>query len=791
MTMSATPGQLVGQRVRRREDPRLVKGRGNYVDDMKLPGMLHLAFKRSDVAHGIIRSIDTSAAEAMPGVELVLTGAQLAEMIPPMPVATPFPAPDHHSVTPDRVRYVGEPVAVVVASDRYAATDAADAIVVEIEELPAVVNPERAMNGEPAVIHEAFENNLAVPLAPAGTGVNPVTLEIEDESALNDAFEQADVVVSQRMVSQRLVPNAMEPRGVIARFEPGNDELTVWSTTQNPHIARTLLAAILGMGQHQVRVIAPDVGGGFGSKINVYGEDFVAAAISRRLGLPVKWIEDRSEAFMTTIHGRDVICYLDLAATAEGKVLGVKMRLVADIGAYEMVLTAAIPTLVAFMISGVYDIGVVRCDLTEVFTNKMPTDAYRGAGRPEGIYFLERGIDMLAAKLGMDPAEVRRRNFIQPDQFPYTTAGGMVYDSGEYERALDMALANADWEQMKADRDAARAEGRLVGLGLSFYTEICGFGPSAAMPTVGLWEHASVSVERDGKVRATTGVSSHGQGHETTFAQMVADEFSIPMDDIVIVHGDTGQVRGGTGTFGSRSQVVGGTALLLAASKVQEKMRRFAAPMLELQPSDLSFKDGMIGPTGREETGVAFADVAAFAYVPIPLPPDTEPGLSEEAFWEPEGFTWPFGCYISQVEIDRDTGELELQRFVGVDDCGNVVNPLIVAGQIHGGIAQGVGQAMIEEAVYDEESGQLLTASFMDYAIPRARDLPRFELDHTVTPSPLNPLGVKGIGEAGTIGSTPSIVNAAVDALSGLGVEHIDMMLRPEKLWRLIHGGAA
>ena len=791
MTMQATPGKLVGQRVRRREDPRLVKGRGNYVDDMKLPGMLHLAFKRSDVAHGIIRSIDTSAAEAMPGVELVLTGAQLAEMIPPMPVATPFPAPDHHSVTPDRVRYVGEPVAVVVARDRYAATDAADAIVVEIEELPAVVNPERAMNGEPAVIHEAFENNLAVPLAPAGTGVNPVTLEIEDESALNDAFEQADVVVSQRMVSQRLVPNAMEPRGVIARFEPGNDELTVWSTTQNPHIARTLLAAILGMGQHQVRVIAPDVGGGFGSKINVYGEDFVAAAISRRLGLPVKWIEDRSEAFMTTIHGRDVICYLDLAATAEGKVLGVKMRLVADIGAYEMVLTAAIPTLVAFMISGVYDIGVVRCDLTEVFTNKMPTDAYRGAGRPEGIYFLERGIDMLAAKLGMDPAEVRRRNFIQPDQFPYTTAGGMVYDSGEYERALDMALANADWEQMKADRDAARAEGRLVGLGLSFYTEICGFGPSAAMPTVGLWEHASVSVERDGKVRATTGVSSHGQGHETTFAQMVADEFSIPMDDIVIVHGDTGQVRGGTGTFGSRSQVVGGTALLLAASKVQEKMRRFAAPMLELQPSDLSFKDGMIGPTGREETGVAFADVAAFAYVPIPLPPDTEPGLSEEAFWEPEGFTWPFGCYISQVEIDRDTGELELQRFVGVDDCGNVVNPLIVAGQIHGGIAQGVGQAMIEEAVYDEESGQLLTASFMDYAIPRARDLPRFELDHTVTPSPLNPLGVKGIGEAGTIGSTPSIVNAAVDALSGLGVEHIDMMLRPEKLWRLIHGGAA
>ena len=788
MTMQATPGQLVGQRVRRREDPRLVRGHGSYVDDVKLPGMLHLAFRRSDVAHGAIRSIDTSAAEAMPGVELVLTGAQLAETLPPMPVATPFPAPDHHSVAPDRVRYVGEPVAVVVAADRYAAADAAAAIAVDIEELPAVVDPERAMAGDPATIHEAFENNLAVPFAPAGTGVNPETLEVEDETALDQAFARAAVTVSQRMVSQRLAPNAMEPRGVIAHWEPGKDELTVWSTTQNPHIARTLLAAILGLGQHQVRVIAPDVGGGFGSKINVYGEDFAAAAVSRRLGRPVKWIEDRSEAFQTTIHGRDVICYLDLAADGEGKVLAVKMRLIADIGAYEMVLTAAIPTLVAFMISGVYDIPAVRCDLTEVFTNKMPTDAYRGAGRPEGIYFLERGMDMLAAELGLDPAEARRRNFIQPDQFPYTTAGGMTYDSGEYERTLDRALENAGWERMKAERAAARAEGRLVGLGLSFYTEICGFGPSAAMPTVGLWEHAGVSVERDGKVRATTGASSHGQGHETTFAQMLADDLGVPMDDITIVHGDTAQVREGTGTFGSRSQVVGGTALLLASGKVKEKMRRFAAQMLETQPGDLGFRDGMIGPAGREETGVPFAEVAGFAYIPLPLPPDTEPGLSEEAFWEPEGFTWPFGCYISQVEIDRETGELRLQRFVGVDDCGNVVNPLIVAGQIHGGIAQGVGQALTEEAVYDGTSGQLLTGSFMDYAIPRARDFPRFELDHTVTPSPLNPLGVKGIGEAGTIGSTPSIVAAAADAL---GVRHIDMMLRPEKLWRAIREGSA
>jgi carbon-monoxide dehydrogenase large subunit len=765
-----------------------VKGLGTYVDDVKLPDMLHLAFKRSDVAHGNIRSVDTSAAESMPGVELVMTGAQLAEILPPMPVATPFPAPDHHAITPDKVRYVGEPVAVVVATDRYLARDAADAIVVDIEELPAVVDPEKAMEGNPAIIHDDFENNLAVPFAPAGTGVNPETLEIEDESAITQAFERADVVISQRIVNQRLVPNAIETRGVVAHFEPGKDELTVWSTTQNPHIARTLISAVLGLGQHQVRVIAPDVGGGFGSKINVYGEDFAAASISRVLGKPVKWIEDRSEAFMTTTHGRDVIGYVDLAATNEGKVLGIKVRLIADIGAYEMVLTAAIPTLTAFMLSGVYDIAAVRSDLTEVFTNKMPTDAYRGAGRPEGIFFVERAMDILAQTLKLDPAELRRRNFIQPEQFPFTTAGGMVYDSGEYERALDKALENAGWDQMKADREAARAEGRVVGIGLSFYTEICGFGPSAAMPAIGLWEHASVTIERDGKVRATTGASSHGQGHETTFAQILADEFGVPMEDIAIVHGDTAQVRAGTGTFGSRSLAVGGTALLNATAKVKDKMRRFGAQLMELQPDDLGFSDGMIGPRGAEDTGIPFAEVAAFAYIPIPLPPDMEPGLSEEAFWEPEGFTWPFGCYISQVEIDRDTGELELQRFIGVDDCGNIINPLIVAGQIHGGIAQGVGQAMIEEAVYDED-GQLITGSFMDYAMPRARDFPRFELDHTVTPSPLNPMGAKGIGEAGTIGSTPCIANAVVDALSPFGVQHIDMMLRPEKLWQAMQGG--
>lgn len=788
MTAPMTPGQLVGQRVRRREDPRLVQGLGSFVDDIKLPGMLHLAFKRSDVAHGIIRSIDTSAAEALPGVELVMTGAQLAEVLPPMPVVTVFPFPEHHSVTPDKVRYVGEPVAVVVASDRFIARDAADLIELDIEELPAVIDPETAMTGEPAILHDDFENNLAVPLLPNGTGVDPETLEVDD-TAIDEAFANAEVVISERMVNQRLVPNAIETRGIVASWEPGPEKLTVWTSTQNPHIDRTLISALLGLGQHQVRVIAGDVGGAFGSKINVYGEDFVACLISRRLERPVKWIEDRSEAFMTTTHGRDIIGYIDLAAKRDGTLLGLKMRLIADLGAYEMLLTAANPTFTMFMLSGVYNIPAARADLTEVFTNKMPTDAYRGAGRPEGMYFVERAMDMLARELEMDPAELRRKNFIAPDQFPYTTATGMVYDSGNYEPTLDKALENAGWEQMKADRDAARAAGRLVGLGLIFYTEICGFGPSAAGPPgVGLWEFGNVTVTADGKVVGATGASSHGQGHETSFAQLLADQFGVPIEDISIVHGDTDVVKAGVGTFGSRSIAVGGTALGLAGDKVKEKMMRYAAHMIEARADDLVFADGQIYPAGSPDAGVAFAEVAALAYDPKDVPADIDPGLSEEAFWEPEGFTWPFGCYISQVEIDRDTGEIDLQRFVGVDDCGNIINPMIVAGQIHGGIAQGVGQAMIEEAVYDAD-GQLVTGSLLDYALPRARDFPRFELDHTTTPSPLNPMGVKGIGEAGTIGSTPCIVNAVVDALSEFGVRHIDMMLRPEKLWRVIHGG--
>jgi carbon-monoxide dehydrogenase large subunit len=785
MATSPVLPKLVGQRVKRREDPRLIQGRGTYVDDVALVGMQHLAFKRSDVAHGRIRAIDTSVAEAMEGVEAVFTGAQIAEFLPPMPIGTPFPSPDHRAVAVDTVRYGGEPVAVVVASDRYVARDAADAIVVSYDTLPAVVDLELAMTGKPTVIHPAFPNNLAVALVPSGTGVS--ASGTVDDSAIDEAFAKADVVISQRMVNQRLAPSAMEPRGVVAHYEMGKNTMTIWSSTQNPHILRTMIAALTGLGQDQVRAIAPEVGGGFGAKINIYGEEYVAAAISKRLGIPVKWAEDRSEAFVATTHGRDILAYVDLAAKRDGTVLGLKLRLIADIGAYNMLLTAAIPTLTMMMANATYNIPAIRTTLTEVFTNKTPTDAYRGAGRPEATYFVERAMDMLAVELKMDPAELRRKNFIQPQQFPFATQMGAVYDSGDYEKALDLALKTAQWESLKAERDAARAQGRLVGLGLSMYVEVCGIGPSSALPTGG-WEHSQVTIERDGRISATTGASPHGQGNETTFAQMLADQFSIPLEHITILHGDTGVVKQGIGSFGSRSQAVAGTALHMAGAKVKAKMAKFAAALLEAHEDDLVFENGTIAVKGAPASSKSFASVAAYAYVPVPLPEGLEPGLSDEAFFEPGNNTYPFGCHISMLEIDRQTGEPTLLKLVAVDDAGNLINPLIVEGQIHGGLAQGIGQALIEEVVYNED-GQLLTGSFMDYALPRAIDFPRFELAATVTPTPVNPLGAKGVGEAGTLGSTPCVVAAAVDALSEFGVKHIDMMLRPEKLWRIIQGG--
>src|SRR6187549_288137 len=618
--MAATPvlPKLVGERVKRREDPRLIQGRGTFVDDVKIVGMQHIAFKRADIAHGRILSIDTSAAETMDGVEAVFTGAAIAQQLGPMPIGTPFPSPPHYAVAIDTVRYAGEAVAVVVASDRYIARDAADAIVVTYDSLPAVVDPELAMTGKPVVIHPDFPNNLAVALVPSGTGVSADGKTVDD-SAVDKAFAEADVVISQRMVNQRLVPNAMEGRGVVAHFEPGKGTMTIWSSTQNPHILRSFIAAMTGLGQDQVRAIAPEVGGGFGAKINIYAEEYVAAAVSKRLGIPVKWVEDRSEAFVATTHGRDILAYVDLAAKRDGTVLGLKIRLIADIGAYNMLLTAAIPTLTMMMANATYNIPAIRTTLTEVFTNKTPTDAYRGAGRPEATYFVERAMDMLAHELHMDPAELRRKNFIQPNQFPFATQVGAIYDSGNYENALNVALKAAQWDKLKAERDAARQDGRLVGIGLAMYVEVCGIGPSAALPTGG-WEHSQVTIERDGRITATTGVSPHGQGNETTFAQMLSDQFGVPLEHVTILHGDTAVVKQGIGTFGSRSQAVGGTALHMAGGKAKAKMAKFAAALLEASEEDLVFESGKIGVKGSPASAKTFAEVAAYAYIPVPLP---------------------------------------------------------------------------------------------------------------------------------------------------------------------------
>ena len=790
MATSPTLPKLVGSRVKRREDPRLIQGRATYVDDVKLPGLQHIAFKRSDIAHGRIVSIDTSAAEKMEGVEAVFTGKQIAEVLRPMPIGTPFPSPDHHAVAVDMVRFAGEPVAVVVAADRYVARDAADAIAVSYDPLPAVVDPEQAMQGKPALVHSKFANNIALGPIPSGTGVSPDGKKVDD-SAVEAAFTNAEIVVSQRMYNHRLVPNAMEPRGVVAHYEPGRSQLTIWSSTQNPHILKSMVSGMLGLGEDQVRAIAPEVGGGFGAKINIYAEEYVCAAVSKKLGIPVKWIEDRSEAFVATTHGRDILCYIDVAAKRDGKVLGIKMRLIADIGAYNMLLTAAIPTLTMLMANATYDIPAIRATLTEVFTNKTPTDAYRGAGRPEATFFVERALDMLARELKMDPAEVRRKNFIPKNKFPYQTQMGAVYDSGDYEASLDAALTASDWKNLLKERDDIRKQGRLAGVGLAMYVEVCGIGPSATLPTGG-WEHAQVTVERDGRISASTGASPHGQGNETTFAQMLADQFGVPIEHVTIHHGDTAVVKQGIGTFGSRSQAVGGAALHMAGTKVRTKMAQFAGALLEAAPEDIVFEGGKIMVKGAPAKAKSFAEVASFAYIPVPLPEGMEPGLSGDAYFEPTNNTYPFGCHIVLLEVDRETGEPRLLRVVAADDAGNLINPLIVEGQIHGGLAQGIGQAMIEEAVYNED-GQLLTGSFMDYALPRATDFPTFEMHSTCTPTPVNPLGAKGVGEAGTLGSTPAVVCAAVDALSEFGVKHIDMMLRPEKLWRIIQrkGGAA
>jgi len=797
--------KYVGQRVKRTEDPRLIKGLAHYVDDIGLPGTLHVAFVRSMYAHAKINGIDTTEAFKAPGVVAVYSGKDIATKVGPVPCAAALPdlkVPDYRVLATNKALFVGHPIAAIVATDKYAARDAVDLIFVDYEELPAVVDVEAAANGG-AIIHESFGDNIAYKLT-------------SGEGDIDAAMKAADKIVSQKMVHQRLAPIAMEPRGVLARYFPGEEELTVWSSTQIPHLLRTQLALMIGIPENKLRVITPEVGGGFGSKLNVYAEEALLGWISIQLGKPVKWIESRRENVQATIHGRAQVGTVEVGVKNDGAITGLRYNVVADLGAYHQLLTPAIPTLTGLMLSGAYKIPAIQMNVTGVFTNKMSTDAYRGAGRPEATYVVERVMDVIARELNLDPIEVRRKNFPKADEFPFHTATGLDYDSGDYDGALNKALDLSGYQSLREEQKKARDNGKLIGIGVSSYVEICALGPSQAMPAGG-WESATVRIEPTGKVTVLTGASPHGQGQETSFAQIAADELGVDLNDVTVIHGDTGIVQYGIGTFGSRATAVGGTAVLIAIQKLKEKASKIAAHMMQCDASRLSFEDGCytkkeaaaasvtgksepVVPVGEGPAGalndvptptngrhkLTIQEIALAAHVAKEIPPDTEPGLSATYFFEPKNFTFPFGTHVCVVEIDKETGETKIVKYVAVDDCGKVINPLLVDGQVHGGIVQAIGQALYEEVVYDEQ-GQLVTGELMDYALPKASQMPWFETDRTETPSPVNPLGVKGVGEAGTIGATPAVVNAVVDALSAYGVTHIDMPIRPEKIWKLIH----
>ena len=773
-TTVAGPSRMVGAPIKRREDPRLIKGLSHYVDDIKMVDTLHCVFMRSDYAHAEIKSINTEAAKNTPGVLCVITGEDVKDKIDQIPCGAEIDdlkTPDNYVLAIDRVRFVGEAIAALVATDPYIARDALDKIEVEYEELPAIVDMDKAIEPDSPLIYEDFGDNIGF--------TSPL-----EEGDVDKAFADADHVVSARFVNQRLIPNAMEPRGVIAHYLPGEETLTVWTSTQVPHIVKTQVSELVGVPEQKVRVITPEVGGGFGSKLNVYPEEAVVAYLSIQLEKPVKWIEKRSENYTTTIHGRDQINYVELALKNDGTITGMKARILANLGASYQLLTPLIPTLTNLMILGSYKISDIKIEMIGVLTNKMATDAYRGAGRPEATYIIERMVDLAARKLEMDPKDIRYKNFPQPDEFPLEIATGVTYDSGNYQGSFDKALEMADYDKLRAEQEKLRKDGRFMGIGISTYSEICAMGPSTDMPSGG-WESSTVRIEPTGKVTVLSGVSPHGQGQETSFSQIVADELGIDMDDIEVVHGDTGRQPYGIGTFGSRATALGGSAMLVATRQVKDKVAKIAAHLMEANPEDIAFENKNVFVQGSPDQSMTLADVSNEAHVAKNLPPDTEPGLEATHFFEPGNFTFPFGAHISVVEVDIDTGEIDIKRYLSVDDFGNIINPLLVSGQVHGGIAQGLGQALYEGAVYDE-NGQLLTGSLMDYAVPKATQVPRFENDHTVTPSPENPMGIKGCGEAGTIASTPCMVNAVVDALSPLGITHIDMPLTPHRVWQAI-----
>jgi len=765
--------KFIGAPIKRRDDPRLIQGLAHYVDDFNPPGTLHMACARSPYGKANIRSVDVSKAAAAEGVVAVYTHEE-TKGIGPVPVGAVLPdakVPVQPILADKQVLFAGEPVVAVIAETRYGALDAAALVEIDYEPLDAVVDLEAAVEPGSTKVHDDYENNEAFKWGLAGGDVEA-------------GMKEADVIVKEKMTNVRVAPLALEPRGVLAHYLPGEDKMTLWTSTQVPHKVRTLVAGQIGMPENRMRVIAPEVGGGFGSKLNIYREEALAAFVTRELGVPIKWVESRSENFLTTIHGRGQVGEIEMGLKRDGTITAFRYNVLADCGAYYQLLTLAIFTLTGLMLPGPYKIDNIEMNATGVFTNKVATDAYRGAGRPEATYILERMMDIAAVELGMDPVELRRKNFPDKSEFPFKTSAELTYDSGDYHLALDRALEAADYPAMRAQQEEARKDGRYLGIGFSTYVEICGMGPSAALGGQG-WESARVRVEPTGKATVFSGASPHGQGQQTSFAQIVADGLGIDANDVTVVHGDTDVVPYGVGTFGSRGTVVGGSAVVYARDKVRAKMAKFAAMEFEADANDIEFEDGKVFVRSAPEKSAGFADIAMMAYSAIALPEDTEPGLEETHFFEPSNFTFPFGTHIVLVEVDPETGDVEILRYVAVDDVGNMINPLLVHGQIHGGIAQGTGQALEEEMLYGE-GGQPLNASFMHYALPKANRLPRFELLHTTTPTDVNPLGAKGVGEAGTIGSTPAVVNAVIDALSPFGITHIDMPLRPEKVWRAI-----
>ena len=780
----------IGKSIKRVEDKRFLTGLGNYTDDIKMPGMTHAYILRSPYAHAKVNSIDTAAAKAHPGVLAVFVGADIDAAIAGVPCGwqvdfkngDTMKEPPHPLLVRNKVRHVGDGVAMIIAEDRATARDAADLIEVDYDVLEAVACPKKATEAGAPLVHEDAPNNLCFDWELG----NP-----KEEVAT--ALAGAAHVTELSFINQKVVPNAIEPRSAIGIHDAAYDKYTLYTSTQNPHLIRLLLCAfVLGLPEHKVRVVGPDVGGGFGSKIFHYTEEALVIWASKQIGRPIKWTADRSESFMTDAHGRDHVTTAKMGFDKDGKIVGLQSNTYAGMGAYLSSFAPAVPTwLHGTLMQGLYTTPKINVDVQAVFTNTVAVDAYRGAGRPEATYQLERLIDLAALEMDMDPAELRRINFIPAfdgvKEEGYVTQVALQYDSGNYHPVLDRALEMVGYENFRKEQAAAAASNKILGIGFSTYIEACGIAPSAVVGALGaragLFESSQVRVQPTGKVSVYTGSHSHGQGHETTFAQVVADRMGIPLDDVEIIHGDSDSVAFGMGTYGSRSLAVGGSSIVKSVDKVLEKGAKIAAHLLEASVEDLDYAGGKWTVKGTDKS-IAFGDVSLTAYVPHNFPEGMEPGLDFSSFYDPANFTYPFGCHVAIVEIDKETGKVELKRFIAVDDVGNVINPMIVDGQIHGGLAQGIGQALLEGAMYDENA-QLINGSYMDYTMPRADDLPSFEVDRTVTPCPHNPLGVKGAGEAGCIGSTPAVVNAVVDALwkSGYKVKDIEMPMTPERVW--------